>query len=292
MEPVQWENMFPVDLGEVPLKAQENATVAFRRAGANPFEGKLEWRHLPPSYYAAKFGTLLYGDDGTSTLSDNPADILRPGEAILAPELKPADFWRGEFGNAYLRRNDTPELLESNRRFFEMALLSARYMHPRRVLEFGANIGMNLRALRKLGAFSMADFAAVEINRLAVEQLEMHGFQSWHADMCDPARPWGDGYDLTISKGVLIHIHPDKLYSAYAALHDASRELIFIAEYFSATRRQIDYRGHSDKLWLADYGSEFWDMYPDLECIDYGFAWKRDKVAPQDDLTYWLFRKS
>ena len=211
----------------------------------------------------------------------------------MESELSADAFWEGEYGEAYLRRNDRPELLESKRRFFEKNLVGPRFFHPSRVIEFGSNIGLNLRALRLLGGFTMTDFTGVDINRLAIPQLEGHGFVAHHASIADPGRPWGSGYDLALSMGLLIHIEPARLPHAYAALYDAvvPGGLVFIGEYFSATRRRIEYRGHKDKLWLADYGGEFWDQYPDLECIDVGFAWKRDPVAPQDDVTFWTFRK-
>jgi pseudaminic acid biosynthesis-associated methylase len=208
--------------------------------------------------------------------------------------LDPADFWSGKFGEEYIRRNESPELLEKNRRFFELALLplsTSGQIKPQRVIEFGSNVGMNLRALRKLEAFQMADFTGVDVNRLAIERLEQHGFIGIHSDMSSSNRPWGDGYDFVLCKGVCIHIPELRLRDAFAALYDAANRFIFIAEYFAAERREVPYRGHDDKLWLDDYGGRFWDQYPDLELVDYGFTWKRDKHIGLDNLTWHLFQK-
>ena len=58
------------------------------------------------------------------------------------------EFWAGEFGTDYIQRNTGPELLASNLGFFCKAL--ARAARPASCIEFGANVGMNLRALKLL----------------------------------------------------------------------------------------------------------------------------------------------
>lgn len=202
-----------------------------------------------------------------------------------------SEFWRGEFSDGYISRNDSPELLLANQRFFEMALLATRHLKPARVIEFGANIGMNIRALQGLDAFRDTAFTAVEIKESACDRLREIGVTAHNADILAEERGWGGDYDLVLVKGLLIHIHPNELRNAYAAIYDAARQFIFIAEYFATERRPVTYRGHPDRLWLADYGGELMDQYPDLVCLDYGFAWKRDRVAPQNDITWWLLEK-
>ena len=209
----------------------------------------------------------------------------------MTEELTAEAFWAGEFGNAYSARNESEEILRANQRFFELSLLPARYIRASRVIEFGANVGMNLRALQLIPAFACATFTAVEINRLACARLREHGIETHHADFTEDQRSWGDGYDIVICKGVCIHVPEKRLRAAFAALYDASNRFVFLAEYFAAQRREVTYRGNQDKLWLDDYGSRFWDQYPDLECVDTGFAWKRDKLAPQDNLVWHIFEK-
>ena len=55
-------------------------------------------------------------------------------------------FWAGKFGTEYSRRNAGSDLLAATLALFEKALRVAK--PPRDCIEFGANIGMNLRALR------------------------------------------------------------------------------------------------------------------------------------------------
>ena len=57
-------------------------------------------------------------------------------------------FWAGEFGTAYIDRNQGDALLAANLDFFSKALRGARGIKS--CMEFGANIGMNLRALKLL----------------------------------------------------------------------------------------------------------------------------------------------
>ena len=57
-------------------------------------------------------------------------------------------FWAGDFGNDYIDRNMGDKLLASNLNFFTKALGQATNVSS--CVEFGANIGMNLRALKLL----------------------------------------------------------------------------------------------------------------------------------------------
>lgn len=58
------------------------------------------------------------------------------------------DFWAGDFGTEYIERNQGEKLFASNLNFFGKALRSTRRM--RTCIEFGANIGMNLKAVQLL----------------------------------------------------------------------------------------------------------------------------------------------
>ncbi len=70
------------------------------------------------------------------------------------------DFSAGDFGREYIQRNAGPELLASNLALFARALKTAQQL--RDCLELGANIGMNLQALKLL--YPDQDQYAVEIN--------------------------------------------------------------------------------------------------------------------------------
>jgi len=58
------------------------------------------------------------------------------------------EFWAGDFGDDYIDRNRSDQLLASNLEFFSRALHRAGRVTS--CAELGANIGMNLRALTLL----------------------------------------------------------------------------------------------------------------------------------------------
>jgi spore coat polysaccharide biosynthesis protein SpsF len=76
-------------------------------------------------------------------------------------------FWAGDFGTEYIQRNQGDALLASNLDFFAKALRQARGIQS--CIEFGANIGMNLKALKLL--HPSIDAHAIEINAEAAKQL-------------------------------------------------------------------------------------------------------------------------
>ena len=76
-------------------------------------------------------------------------------------------FWANEFGNEYIERNKGAKLLASNLNFFSKALVNAGSINS--CLEFGANIGMNLKALKLL--YPTMELQGIEINENAAEQL-------------------------------------------------------------------------------------------------------------------------
>src|SRR6478672_9231909 len=76
-------------------------------------------------------------------------------------------FWAGNFGTSYIERNQGDWLLAANLDMFSKALRRAEKLST--CIEFGANIGMNLKALSLL--FPELDSWAVEINDEAVERL-------------------------------------------------------------------------------------------------------------------------
>lgn len=197
-------------------------------------------------------------------------------------------FWAGRFGDDYIARNTGEALLGSNLSLFAAAL--AKCSQANSLVEFGANIGMNLRAIRHL--LPKIELDAIEINATAVEQLKAWGgVNRIHHDSIlnfKSERTW----DIALIKGVLIHINPDCLAQVYAALFDASSRYILIIEYYNPTPVEVLYRGHAGKLFKRDFAGELLDMYPSLRVVDYGFVWHRDPVFPQDDVTWFLLEKS
>jgi len=196
-------------------------------------------------------------------------------------------FWAGDFGTDYIERNQGEALLASNLDVFGKALRQARELHS--CIEFGANIGMNLRAIKLL--YPRIDPHAIEINAEAGKQLAtvVPPAQVHITSILDftPSRQW----DLTLIKGVLIHINPEVLPQVYDKLFEACGRYLLVAEYYNPVPVSIPYRGHSDRLFKRDFAGEIMDRHPALQLVDYGFAYRRDPNFPQDDITWFLMAK-
>lgn len=196
-------------------------------------------------------------------------------------------FWAGNFGTEYIQRNQGDGLLASNLHFFAKALRGARGITSS--IEFGANIGMNLKALNLL--HPGIDAHAIEINAEAAKQLGMviPPANVYNTSILDftPARNW----DLTLIKGVLIHINPEVLPQVYDKLVASTGRYLMVAEYYNPGPVAIPYRGHSDRLFKRDFAGEIMDRHPQLQLVDYGFAYHRDPNVPQDDITWFLMEK-
>lgn len=197
------------------------------------------------------------------------------------------EFWAGDFGNDYIGRNRSDQLLASNLEFFSRALRRAGRVTS--CVELGANIGMNLRALKLLYPGVVPH--GVEINATAAAELaEVIGSDNTVNASIYDWQPQGT-VDLSFIKGVLIHLNPEMLPHAYDRLHAASRRFIMIGEYYNPAPVAISYRGHTDRLFKRDFAGEMLDRFSDLELVDYGFSYRRDPVFPQDDITWFLLEK-
>lgn len=196
-------------------------------------------------------------------------------------------FWQGEFGTEYIERNRSDQLLGSNLAFFAKALAAASGFGS--CIEFGANIGMNLRAMRLL--FPSIEQSAIEINPTAAAALRemLPADNVFEASILDFAPP--RTYDLAFIKGVLIHINPEFLPAVYDALYAATGRYLLVGEYYNPSPVKISYRGHDDRLFKRDFAGEILDRFSDLALVDYGFAYHRDPKFPQDDISWFLMEK-
>ncbi len=195
-------------------------------------------------------------------------------------------FWAGDFGDRYIDRNRDERLLASRTAMLSRLLASAGTIGS--AVEFGANIGLNLRVLRQL--VPGASLSAIEINPSAVEALRaLDGVVVHHGSIVDEHVT--EPHDLAFTSGVLIHISPDQLGQVYDNLYAGSRRYIAVAEYYNPTPVSVPYRGHQDRLFKRDFAGELMDRFPDLELRDYGFWYHRDPNFAADDITWFLLEK-
>ena len=196
-------------------------------------------------------------------------------------------FWAEEFGTEYIDRNKGDQLLASNLNFFIKALSQAQNINS--CIEFGANIGMNLHALKLI--YPEIKLNGIEINEDASNKLK--GLIGKDNVFIGSIFDWEstDLYDLVLIKGVLIHINPNMLKNVYQKLYDSTHRYILLCEYYNPSPVTISYRGHKNRLFKRDFAGEMLDLYPDLTLVDYGFSYHRDIAFPQDDITWFLLQK-
>ncbi|PHO13399.1 pseudaminic acid biosynthesis-associated methylase [Malaciobacter marinus] len=197
------------------------------------------------------------------------------------------NFWASsEWGKEYIQRNGK-ELIKNNINFFSNIIRKCSNITS--IIEFGANIGLNLHALDKL--FNKVDINAIEINNQAVEELKKLDFVNniYHESILEfeTSKTW----DLVLIKTVLIHINPKYLDMVYEKLYKASNRYILIAEYYNPTPVEVNYRGHEGKLFKRDFAGELLDKYENLHLVDYGFTYHRDNNFQQDDISWFLLEK-
>ena len=208
----------------------------------------------------------------------------------MTPSDTPIDAWKGDFGDDYAARNRaTEETVGNVARAFTEILSHVQDSPPASILEVGANIGINLRAISGL---TNAELFAVEPNAHAREQLiadkvvpQTHLFDAMATKL-----PLDDGaVNLTFTSGVLIHVPPADLEAAYGEIHRVAERYVLSLEYFSKTPVEIPYRGNKGLLFKRDFGGMWLDLFPGLEPVANGFFWKR--TTGLDDVNWWLFRK-
>ena len=201
-------------------------------------------------------------------------------------------FWSGTFGDEYIERNAcTQEFLAPAIGLYAKILRKTAGIKS--VIEFGSNIGINLKAIKTLLPWITP--AAIEINHKAAETLQSDpffrdGIEVFETSILEytPCRT----YDLVLISGVLIHTNPNELQHVYQKLYEASAKYICLCEYYNPTPVELPYRGFGGKLFKRDFAGEFLDKYPDCRLMDYGFSYHRDPVFPRDDATWFLLEKT
>jgi pseudaminic acid biosynthesis-associated methylase len=185
------------------------------------------------------------------------------------------DMWKGNFGKEYTERN-LLSAAEADREYekgfgIKKTDLYSYFLPPQllsagRVLEVGCNIGNSLRNLQRVkpglsfyGVEPMA-YAVAIARKLNPDMVFLHGTAF--------ALPFQRGnFDLVMTNGVLIHIHPSDLPVALAEIYRCTCRYIFFHEYFAESKQEVIYGGHSGLLWKMNYQESFQKQFPDLECM-------------------------
>lgn len=205
-------------------------------------------------------------------------------------EVSPLTALTGAFGDVYTERNAADEApVERRVERWRRLLHPLSAEPPESCLEVGANVGINLRALRALRAIEMhalepnAKARAVLLRDRVVPAGRVLGGTAERIDLADAS------IDLVFTSGVLIHIAPQRLEAACREMFRVARRYLLTIEYFASEPETKRYRGREGLLLKRDFGAFWLDLFPALALVDYGFFWKR--ATGLDDLTWWLFAK-
>lgn len=210
-----------------------------------------------------------------------------PDKANEEGKMEQLAHWKGQEGDSYIERNTEAVLLSAYTHMWSRIMSSTHEIKS--VLEVGANIGVNLQAIQHIMPFVTR--SAIEPNTQARTKLLQHGIGVYPYVAEEPWDNMGM-FDLVFTRGVLIHVNPKSLPLVYENMYNHSSRYIVMAEYFAPKREMIPYHGQNDLLWRADYAGEIMDMYDNLKLVDYFFVYKRDLIAPQDNVTVFIMEKT
>ncbi len=200
-------------------------------------------------------------------------------------------FWAGNFGDQYISRNSSSMLVESNLRMFKRIFRNKKI--PNDCIELGANIGLNLKALKKISPDMKIN--AIEINKKAIMQLKkiLPTKNIFEGSITEKNIEFlkNKKFELVFTKTVLIHINPKLLKDVYELIYNISSKFILFCEYYNPSPTNVIYRNNTNKLFKRDFAGEFLDIYKDTKLVDYGFVYHRDNCHPQDDISWFLLKK-
>ena len=160
-------------------------------------------------------------------------------------------FWRGGFGDDYVRRCGIANW-RARVPFWRHVIELTK---PRTILEAGCNAGLNLRAIRD--ADPAINLHGCDINQAAIEAASDDGHAVTEASVFDLAGAWWEGFDLSATCGVLIHIGPDDIERAMQSIIASSKRYVLAVEYADEKEVEVSYRGYSERLWRRPFGQMY-----------------------------------
>ncbi len=188
-------------------------------------------------------------------------------------KTKQIEFWSGEFGKEYTNRNsrsaeewDTfykatwgTTKMEMNNEFIGSLPKDVK------ILEVGCNTGMQLNGLQRMG---FENLYGIELQPYAAEEAKKYTENINIICGSGFDLPFKDQFfDLVCTNGVLIHIAPKNHLTIMEEMYRCSKRFIMGFEYFAPEVKSINYRGHENYLWKADYAAIFHQYFPDLKLV-------------------------
>ncbi len=140
--------------------------------------------------------------------------------------------WQENFGKLYTDRNDMTleemEALYLTNYGFTKSDINKRFLegisHTIRILEVGSNIGNQLMCLQNLGFVNLYGIElqsyAVELSKSRTSNINIIQGSSFGIPFKD------DYFDLVLTAGLLIHIHPSDVSNVMNEIHRCSKDYI------------------------------------------------------------------
>jgi pseudaminic acid biosynthesis-associated methylase len=177
----------------------------------------------------------------------------------------PKSLWEGEFGVEWTERNQAT-VAEENEWYESHFGVSRTDLMERflggldedfKILEVGSNVGTQLKCLQEIG---FSNLYGIDVQREAVERAhrERPELDIIEGDAFDI--PFKDGFfDLVFTQGVLIRVPPEDLGTVMDEIVRCSSRWIYGHEYYADEHTKVEYRGHDDFLWKADFPELYQD---------------------------------
>lgn len=204
----------------------------------------------------------------------------------MSYQTEQEQFWATGFGNEYPSRNEGEKMISSNLALFSKILKNCPSLDS--ATELGCNIGLNLIALHRINR--QLKLRGYEINEKAALAARKENIAEIVNTTVVETLDASQKFDLTFTKGVLIHINPEMLPIVYQNLYDLSNRYILVCEYYNPAPVSIEYRGNKDRLFKRDFAGELMRKY-NLKLIEYGFNYQHDPYFTNDDSTWFLLSK-
>lgn len=192
-------------------------------------------------------------------------------------------MWDGEFGRRYIERHPTTvegfdELREEQ---YGPATTQTKLMEQSlghldrdiRILEVGANIGIQLRILRNLG---FENLYGIDVQSYAVEKCHQAApeLDVIEANAFDV--PFKDDYfDLVFTNETLVTIPPDRLDTAIDEIVRCSSQYVWGLEFYADAYTEIEWRGEDEMLWKTDFVDRYQQRH-DLRLLESEFLEYQD----------------
>lgn len=182
-------------------------------------------------------------------------------------------IWESKFGLAYTKRSPQ-SVRELDSLYLKQYGVTRQKMNKEflnnldrayKILEVGANIGLQLETLRRTG---FKNLFGIEINDYAIKRAkkthpEINIIKGSALDI--PFR--AEYFDLVFTSGVLIHVAPKDLKKVLNEIYRVSSKYIWGFEYYSPNFVSLNYRKRNSVLWKNAFQKLYLKTFPELRLV-------------------------